>query len=186
METGFSSNTEEDIYEVEKILKKRNDPTRGVVYLVKWKYFAHSENTWEPACNFSQLLIDNYESSHKNKRSRLSKSGESSSSKTITSEDATTSSMESQMEVSRSLPRKNYKQRRQQQVELQQNIQKQQQRQQQLAVFNPIGTHSLPVVEEVIYEPELTKEPIMVTDVTAKDITVTISECKTPGNFFSM
>lgn len=56
---------------------------------------------------------------------------------------------------------------------------------QQLAVFNVVGSHpSLPVVEEVVYEPELTKDPIMVTDVTDKDLTVTISECKNPEGFF--
>lgn len=182
METSFSSNTGDDMYVVEKILKKRYHPTKGALYFVKWKHFPNSANTWEPACNFSQFLIDSYESSHKSKKRRISKSSESSS-KTIASENATTSSVESQIEVSRNQPRRNSKQRRQQQVQLQQDIQKQH----QLAVFNPIGdSHSLPVVEEVVYEPELTTEPIIVTDVTSKDITVTISECKTPGNFFSV
>lgn len=58
-------------------------------------------------------------------------------------------------------------------------------RKQQLNVFNPISEHKdLPVVEEVIYEPQLTKESIVVTDVTDKDLTVTISECITPEGFF--
>lgn len=40
------------------------------------------------------------------------------------------------------------------------------------------------VLEDIAFEPELTKEPILVTDVTTEDYTVTISECKTPEGFF--
>lgn len=54
-----------------------------------------------------------------------------------------------------------------------------------LAVFNPVGGHTdMEVIDEVIYEPELTKDPVMVTDVTSKDLTVTISECRAPEGFF--
>lgn len=182
MEIDFSSG--DNIYEVERILKKRRHPSKGVEYFVKWKHFPNSANTWEPACNFPEKLIKDYELSHSKKKKKVtSQSSESSSKTTSTGVVATTSSLERDdiEEVSKVQPRKNSKQHRQQQFQLQQNIQKQ-----QLAVFNPVGTHSLPIVEEVVYEPELTKEPIIVTDVTAKDVTVTISECKTPGNFFSM
>lgn len=55
----------------------------------------------------------------------------------------------------------------------------------QLVVFNPAGNQaSQAIVEEIVYEPELTKEPILVTDVTLDDLTVTISECRTPEGFF--
>jgi len=55
----------------------------------------------------------------------------------------------------------------------------------QLVLFNPVGSHpDMEVVEEVVYEPELTKDPVVVTDVTSKDLTVTISECRTPEGFF--
>lgn len=55
----------------------------------------------------------------------------------------------------------------------------------QLIVFNPQGCQAnQAVIEEIVYEPELTKEPILVTDVTSQDLTVTISECKTPEGFF--
>jgi hypothetical protein len=51
-----------------------------------------------------------------------------------------------------------------------------------LIVFNPQDRQA--ATEEIVYEPELTKEPILVTDVTSDDQTVTISECKTPEGFF--
>lgn len=55
----------------------------------------------------------------------------------------------------------------------------------QLIIFNPVGArHESEVVEEIVYEPELTKEPVLVTDVTLRDLTVTISECQTPDGFF--
>lgn len=117
-----------DVYEVEKIIKKRHHRTKGDLYLVKWKHFPTSDNTWEPACNFPRELIDDFELSHKKKKQKI----------------------------------------------------------QPMKVFNPISNQSpLPVVEEVIYQPDLTKEPIMVTDVTARDMTITISECKTKEGFFS-
>lgn len=114
---------EDDVFEVERILKKRHHPKRGDLYYVKWKNFPNSKNTWEPAENFAPRLLEEFESSHKSRK--------------------------------------------------------------QLAVFNPVGSHtSLPVAKEVVYEPELTKGPIVVTDVTAKDSTVTICECNTPEGFF--
>lgn len=213
------------MFEVEKILKKRRHPTKGVLYFVKWRHFPASDNTWEPACNFTQDLIDDFESTQKSKKQKLTHSkspttptkaltsassgqqptpSSSNSSSSITSrtsrdyntssshQDPTTtrpSSVNPESRISRKIRRD---QRRQQQVKLQLHIQQQQQKlqapvnRQQLAVFNPNGTHRLPVVEEVVYEPNLTKEPIIVTDVTSKNSTVTISECKTPEGFFSV
>lgn len=56
----------------------------------------------------------------------------------------------------------------------------------QLVIFNPVGgaRTEIEVTEEVVYEPELTKNPVLVTDVTSDDLTVTISECRTPEGFF--
>lgn len=96
----------------------------------------------------------------------------------------------------RGRPRKNYLQQREEQVRLQRHIEQQQQPNQHTTQITrvepevlkyhginpPIGT--VPAVEEIVYEPKLTKDPILVTDVTAKDLTVTISECKTPDGFF--
>jgi hypothetical protein len=48
-------NTEEkDIFEVEKVLKHQGEPGH-FQYLVKWKGFPHSENTWEPSSNFDAV-----------------------------------------------------------------------------------------------------------------------------------
>ena len=47
LQTTFHFQTEEeDEFEVEKILEQR-----GQRYLVKWKGYPHSENTWEPRQN---------------------------------------------------------------------------------------------------------------------------------------
>lgn len=54
----------------------------------------------------------------------------------------------------------------------------------QLLIFNPQGSNAEHTFVEEIYEPKLTKEPILVTDVTSQDLTVTISECRTPDGFF--
>ena len=55
---------EEDDFEVEKILEKREAKKGKVEYLVKWKTFDDTlETTWEPAANLEcvQTLIDQFE-----------------------------------------------------------------------------------------------------------------------------
>eukprot|EP01017_Pseudomicrothorax_dubius_P013336 TRINITY_DN1582_c0_g1_i1.p1 TRINITY_DN1582_c0_g1~~TRINITY_DN1582_c0_g1_i1.p1 ORF type:complete len:249 (+),score=49.06 TRINITY_DN1582_c0_g1_i1:100-747(+) len=51
----------EDIYEVESILGKRR---RGgkTEYLIRWKGYSDTDNTWEPSQNVGRELIDAYES----------------------------------------------------------------------------------------------------------------------------
>lgn len=68
----------ENIYEVEKIIKRRYHPKRGMLYYVKWRNFPNSSNTWEPAGNFSQILIDNFESNLKprGKRRKINPAGD--------------------------------------------------------------------------------------------------------------
>jgi len=232
METEFLSTTGDDIYEVEKIIKKRHHPSKGIQYFVKWRHFPTSDNTWEPARNFSQKLIDDYESSHRNKKhkpspskvntksfprrtattttataqletpptsssdhlmpsssSSLTSSCSSSATIVSSSSGSSTNSESPQRFVKSRAPKFSSRRRQQQALRLHVQQQKQQQSSsingQQLAVFNPVDGHSSPVAEEVVYEPKLTNEPIIVTDVTAKDLTVTISECKTPDGFFS-
>ena len=50
-------------YEVEKIVDKRTNIYGLVEYLVKWKGYPSSENTWEPKKNLKRLehLIKEYE-----------------------------------------------------------------------------------------------------------------------------
>ena len=54
---------EDDIYNVEKILKKKRTPDGEVHYLVKWEGYDSSENTWEPPENFSGCphVLENFE-----------------------------------------------------------------------------------------------------------------------------
>ena len=47
MEESIIVEPEEDIWDAEKILNSMNDDGK-VKYLVKWKNFEHTENTWEP------------------------------------------------------------------------------------------------------------------------------------------
>lgn len=216
MEAEYPNAATDDVYEVERIIRKRFHPSKGVQYLVKWRSFPNSENTWEPPGNFSQRLIDDYESKRGKKRNSKPSLREtpipthpsdasnnhplpSSSSTSITSSCSSSTTIitttTSQPNRKRGRPRKDSHLRRQQLAQL--HIQQQQQQQQHeqptqakrgtnlgLAVFNPVNVRSKPVVDEVVYELELTKDPIIVTDVTAKDLTVTISECKTPEGFF--
>lgn len=178
-----------NVYTAEKILAERK--INGVTqYLIKWKGYSLKDSTWEPAENIlDRGLLIAFESSrnntHTDGQSVRSSSGPSNSS---------SESQQSSNKRNSGRPRRSYTQQRQEQLRLQRHIELQQQTQQktplshvdkkQLVVFNPVGSHSLPVVEQIVYEPELTKESILVTDITAQDLTVTISECKIPDGFF--
>jgi len=55
---------EEDDYEVEKILEKKESKKGKILYLVKWKNFDDpAENTWEPPANLeaARKLIEKFE-----------------------------------------------------------------------------------------------------------------------------
>lgn len=216
MEAGHTNTATDDVYEVERILRKRSHPSKGVQYLVKWRDYPNSENTWEPPGNFPQKLIDDYLSKKGKKRNSKPSLREtpkptsldsalddhplpsSSTTTSITSSCSSSTTIitttTSQVARKRGRPRKDSNIHRQQLAQL--HIQQQQQQQHQrpelaerekisgLVVFNPVNAPSKPVGDELVYDLELTKEPIIVTDVTAKDLTVTISECKIPEGFF--
>ena len=53
---------DEEEYSVEKILDKRFDPNDKVEYLIKWKGYDDSDNTWEPIENiFCDDLLEDFE-----------------------------------------------------------------------------------------------------------------------------
>jgi len=55
-------------YMVERLLKRRKRKGR-IEYLVKWKHWDRSHNSWEPEGNIlDQTLIDLYEEKHEEKR----------------------------------------------------------------------------------------------------------------------
>lgn len=210
MEARVHNAGSDDIYEVERILRKRNHPTKGVLYFVKWLNFPNSANTWEPACNFSQKLIDAYESSLKRKKHNskpretpkpetsaniasvsypLPSSSSSSLASSCSSSTTIISTSTSQVDPKKGRSKKHSDPFRQRLAQLKLHFEQQEQMagkmgRNQLAIFNPVTDNSKPVVGEVACDRELTKEPIIVTDVTAKDLTVTISECKIPEGFF--
>jgi hypothetical protein len=71
-------------YEVEKIVDHRGDNPSNYEFLVKWKNYASSENTWEPLENFEDReVIDRY---WKSLTQPTSTSSSSSSAKTSTNE----------------------------------------------------------------------------------------------------
>ena len=53
----------DDIFIVEKILKKKRMEDGEVRYLVKWEGYGAEENTWEPPGNFSGCphVLENFE-----------------------------------------------------------------------------------------------------------------------------
>ena len=53
----------DDIFNVEKILKKKRTEDGEVRYLVKWEGYDSTENTWEPPQNFSGCphVLENFE-----------------------------------------------------------------------------------------------------------------------------
>ena len=52
--------SEEEIYEIEKILQHRGEGN-NVEYLVKWRGYGRKENSWEPIANFtSTICIEEY------------------------------------------------------------------------------------------------------------------------------
>ena len=53
----------DDIFNVEKILKKKRTENGEVRYLVKWDGYDSTENTWEPPENFSGCpqVLENFE-----------------------------------------------------------------------------------------------------------------------------
>lgn len=65
--TIFHSQTEEeeDEFEVEEILRRR-----GQRYLIKWKGYPHSENTWEPIQNLGncQMVLRQFRRTAKSRR----------------------------------------------------------------------------------------------------------------------
>merc|ERR1712107_27893 len=63
MKKGKKEKKAEAEYEVENVVSKRETDEGKVEYLVKWKWYDASDNTWEPVENLesSQELIDEFE-----------------------------------------------------------------------------------------------------------------------------
>ena len=204
----------EGLYDVEKIIRKyTNSRTKEVKYLVKWKHFSSKHNTWEPACNFPENLIADYESHRTSVRQTLlnkeiqppsdtklnitfdqsippssSSSLTSSCSSSVSKTKRPPNTKESKPIHKRALVRKSTVERRRKQLQLQLAIQEQQKSSrssaEKLVVFNPVNEPTVNTDEELVYRAELPREPILVTDVTDHDLTVTISECPTSEGFF--
>jgi hypothetical protein len=51
-ETFHQENFEDDVFEVEKILQQK-----GQQFLVKWKGYPSSDNTWEPLKNLTNCRL---------------------------------------------------------------------------------------------------------------------------------
>ncbi|KAF1756133.1 hypothetical protein GCK72_012586 [Caenorhabditis remanei] len=58
---GAGKKSSEKEYSVEKVVNKRT-ANRGVEYLIKWRGYPSSENTWEPATHLNcKDLVEEYE-----------------------------------------------------------------------------------------------------------------------------
>ena len=55
------SDLEDDVYIVEKILKKKRNEDGEIRYLVKWDGYESSENTWEPKSAIPRFILKFYE-----------------------------------------------------------------------------------------------------------------------------
>lgn len=74
LSTSHSKTEEEDEFEVEEILERR-----GQRYLIKWKGYPHSENTWEPIQNLGncQIILRQFRRTAKSRRHDIAKSSRS-------------------------------------------------------------------------------------------------------------
>ena len=72
--TFHSEVEEEDEFEVEEILERR-----GQRYLIKWKGYPHSENTWEPIQNLGncQIILRQFRRTAASRRHRTAESSRS-------------------------------------------------------------------------------------------------------------
>ena len=52
--------TQEPLYDVERILDHATLPCLGKRYLVKWLGYEDSENTWEPTNNLPPAMVKEY------------------------------------------------------------------------------------------------------------------------------
>jgi len=58
----MSQSSQEEVYEVESIRKKKITAGGNILYLIKWKDYSEDENTWEPIENLEcQEMIDEFE-----------------------------------------------------------------------------------------------------------------------------
>jgi len=64
--------TEEPYYDVEKILRHRQNNNQ-TEYLIKWLGYTEEENTWEPETNLNPKLVDQYWRNPEGPRGRLGK-----------------------------------------------------------------------------------------------------------------
>jgi len=84
-DSDSDSNLDEEEFIVEKILKMRTTKKGKVQYLLKWKGFPDSENTWEPAENLEcPDLIAAYMAEQKEKQQTPASNGKRSQSNTTT------------------------------------------------------------------------------------------------------
>lgn len=194
------------IYSVEKILRKKIIGGRSF-YLIKWQRWSTRHNSWEPEENIlDRRLLEAYEEEEQQKKGKklnitpkrpTSKSNQSrrgipsisgvkrtpadtstSSSvyDTTTSSSSSTSSSTSTSlsanSTTTSTPKTNntrYKSHNSNSNTM-------------MAIFNPVVAQP---TEEVFVPKSITKEPILITDVTANSQTVTIRECRRQEGFFS-
>ncbi|GAB0087270.1 hypothetical protein DMENIID0001_015630 [Sergentomyia squamirostris] len=58
-----SSNSDDTMYQVEKILDRREVRKRKLVYLIKWEGYSDYHNSWEPAKNICPVMVAEFERS---------------------------------------------------------------------------------------------------------------------------
>ncbi|CAL8085683.1 unnamed protein product [Orchesella dallaii] len=77
---------EEQVFFVEKILKKRKGTDGKFMYFIKWEGYGAKENTWEPEENLPAHLISEFEKEIK-MRKRMKAKGRGRRSESVSSED---------------------------------------------------------------------------------------------------
>ncbi|ODM93282.1 Chromobox protein 5 [Orchesella cincta] len=71
--TATMESSSDELYIVEKVLKKRRGAKGKPEYLLKWEGYPHSENTWEPKENVNHELILEFERERKGKKGKAKK-----------------------------------------------------------------------------------------------------------------
>lgn len=179
------------IYSAEYIVKKRKNKKGKIEYLVKWKNYPPKHNTWEPEENIlDPVLIKNFEKSQNNHHHHHHHHSHSHSHSSTTNKDKQdhktgNGHLEDSKEEKRA--RDDTKSNKKNEEKRDESVKRKCDETPQQRVDNGTGGKA---VRRFSPPPEFWRkqnrlvDQILITDVTANDVCITVRECKTSVGFF--